>query len=101
MSVNTANRDLALLHPLMRERAQAVLADCQQAGLPLRIFEAWRSPERQRFLYAKGRTTPGPIVTYAKAWQSYHQYGLAADFVGFVDGNWTWDLPDATWRKLH
>lgn len=101
MSVNTANRDLALLHPLMREKAQAVLADCQQAGLPLRVFEAWRSPERQRFLFAKGRTTPGPIVTYAKAWQSYHQYGLAADFVGFIDGNWTWNLPDATWRKLH
>lgn len=101
MSVNTANRDLAFLHPIMREKAQAVLADCQQAGLPLRVFEAWRSPERQRFLYAKGRTTPGPIVTYAKAWQSYHQHGLAADFVGFIDGNWTWNLPDATWRKLH
>jgi len=95
------SRDLNLLHPIMRQRAQAVLQDCESAGLPLRIFEAWRSPNRQRLLYAQGRTAPGRIVTYAKAWQSYHQFGLAADFVGFVGGNWTWDLPDATWRQLH
>jgi peptidoglycan LD-endopeptidase CwlK len=101
MSVTTANRDTALLHPIMRRGAEAVLADCQGAGLPLRIFEAWRSPERQRYLYEQGRTRPGSIVTYAKAWQSYHQYGLAADFVGYVNGGWTWDLPQATWNQLH
>jgi len=101
MALTTANRDTALLHPIMRAAAEAVLADCRAAGLPLRIFEAWRSPERQRYLYAQGRTTSGPIVTYAKAWQSYHQYGVAVDFVGHVDGNWTWDLPQSTWNRLH
>jgi peptidoglycan LD-endopeptidase CwlK len=101
MALTTANRDTALLHPIMRAAAEAVLADCRAAGLPLRIFEAWRSPERQRYLYAQGRTTNGPIVTYAKAWQSYHQYGLAVDFVGHVNGNWTWDLPQSTWNRLH
>jgi peptidoglycan L-alanyl-D-glutamate endopeptidase CwlK len=86
---------------MMREKAQLVLAECQQAGLPLRIFEAWRSPERQRYLYAQGRTRPGNIITYARGWESYHQYGLAADYVGYVNGSWTWSLPDATWNKLH
>ena len=89
------------LHPQMRAKALAVEAACKAEGLPLRIFEAWRSPERQRDLYAQGRTKPGKIVTYAEAWESYHQYGLAADFVGHVDGKPTWDLPNGTWARLH
>ena len=60
------------------------------ARLPIRLFEGWRSPRRQRYLYEQGRTRPGSTVTYARGWESYHQYGLACDFVGFVDGNWTW-----------
>ena len=30
-------------------------------------------------------------VTRADAWQSAHQYGLAADFVRKIDGQWSWD----------
>ena len=89
------------LHPQMRGKALAVEAACQAEGLPLRIFESWRSPERQADLYAQGRTRPGRIVTYARGWESYHQYGLAADFVGYVNGAWTWDLPNTTWARLH
>jgi hypothetical protein len=77
------------------------MAEIQGAGLPLKVFEAWRSPDRQRFLFEQGRTRPGPKVTFARAWESYHQYGLAVDIVGFVDGKWTWDLPDATWQRMH
>lgn len=101
MSLTTANRDLSLLHPNMRSRVAQVMADIDQAGLPLKVFEAWRSPERQQFLFAQGRTRPGRKVTFSRGWESYHQYGLAVDIVGFVDGNWTWDLPDATWTRMH
>ena len=38
-------------------------------------------------MYAKGRTKPGKIVTNAKAWESIHNYGLAADFVLLLDKN--------------
>ena len=38
------------------------------------LLEGWRSPERQNQLAAKGAN-----VTMATAWQSYHQWGLAAD----------------------
>lgn len=67
-----------------------VLVALQQAGLPFKIFEAYRTPQRQQYLYAQGRSTPGPKVTNAPPWSSYHQYGLAADFVLFDDGQWSW-----------
>ena len=43
-------------------------------GYDMALLEGYRSPERQTMLAAKGSH-----VTQAKAWQSYHQYGLAAD----------------------
>ena len=101
MSLTSANRDVASLHPEMRTRVAGVMAAIAREGLPLRVFEAWRSPERQRHLFAQGRTRPGNKVTFAQGWESYHQYGLAVDLVGFVAGNWTWNLPDATWKRMH
>lgn len=44
-----------------------------------RIYEGYRSKERQDFLYEQGRTKPGPIVTKARAGQSAHNYGMAVD----------------------
>lgn len=101
------NRDVALLHPMMRDRAQKVLAACAQQQLPFRIFEAWRAPERQQYLYEQGRSRPGGVVTYARAWESYHQYGLAADFVLYYDGQsnpWSWEdggPNKSLWDALH
>ncbi len=101
MSQTLVNRDLTLLHPAMRERVRQLMDDIQAENLPLKVFEAWRSPERQSSLYAQGRTSPGQKVTFARAWESYHQYGLAVDIVGFVNGGWTWDLPEPVWAKMH
>jgi len=94
--------DLANLHPMVRTAIHNVIDELAKAKIPLRPFEAFRSPRRQAQLYAQGRTLPGKIVTYAKAWQSYHQYGLAVDFVFFVDGSWTWDEPKkGMWDQFH
>ncbi len=101
-SLTTRNTDLSLLHPVVRKAVEAVLADLQKAKIPLFVFEAFRSPERQAYLYAQGRTRPGSIVTYAKPWQSYHQYGLAVDLVFGGPGAWTWDEPRrGMWRQMH
>lgn len=85
------NRDLSLLAPFVKERVESAIYDVNRAGYKLRVFEAFRSPERQNSLYAEGRTKPGKIITNAKAWQSWHQYGVAVDVAYFVDGKWTWD----------
>lgn len=82
--------DLALLHPRFRQAVAGLLASLAQAGAPFRVFESYRTPERQKWLYDQGRTRPGSIVTKAPPWRSMHQYGLAADLVLFIDGQWSW-----------
>lgn len=96
----TIDRDPLRLHPLVRDAVAKTLASCKAAGLPFAMFEGYRSPVRQAVLYAQGRTAPGPIVTYARPGESHHNFGMAADLCGFVDGHWTWDLPDSAWRTM-
>ncbi len=46
------------------------------------------------------RRRPGRHVTRARAWESFHQYGLAVDYVFKVDDGWTWSEPDAgMWQR--
>lgn len=97
------NSDLALLHPLFREKARALLESLAAERIPFRLFEGFRSPERQQYLYAQGRTRPGAIITKARPWASYHQYGLAGDFVLFENGKWSWEAGRSKaryWRRL-
>jgi peptidoglycan L-alanyl-D-glutamate endopeptidase CwlK len=53
----------------------------EQHGYDMALLEGYRSPERQNQLAAQGNH-----VTNAGAWQSYHQYGLAADCAFLRDG---------------
>lgn len=86
--------DKTLLHPSFRERLKEVDARLVAESIPLYLFEGPRTPFRQAELYALGRTTPNTkTVTKAPAWRSYHQFGLAADYVFKVNGQWTWDEP--------
>lgn len=74
-----ASRDLMELLPQVRERYQLLWDAMDKAGHPVRIIEGYRSPERQEWLYAMGRSAPGKIVTRARAWQSWHQTRRAFD----------------------
>ncbi|WP_295525891.1 M15 family metallopeptidase [uncultured Pseudacidovorax sp.] len=97
--------DAATLHPAIRDAVLATQAQLNAEAIPFRLFEGFRSPQRQQQLYAQGRAVPGPIVTYAQPWESFHQFGLAVDFVLFENGQWSWD--DSTpnkkkwWKRLH
>lgn len=96
--------DLSKLHPAMRERVIKLQQKLKERGVPMRLFEAYRSPERQQLLYAKGRTRGGSIVTKAKPFQSYHQFGVAVDMVIDIRGR-EWDDKTAEgkawWRAYH
>lgn len=81
------DRDISNLHPVMREPVNRMVAMLASDGLPFRLFEGYRSPERQETLYLQQ-----PRVTNARGWASSHQYGLAVDMVGWEDGKWSWDL---------
>lgn len=87
VDVNARDVSLDRLHPLMRARVESVLEDLRARGVPMKLFEGYRAPARQAFLFAKGRNERGEIVdrskvvTFAKPWHSHHQYGLAVDMV--------------------
>lgn len=69
------------LQPLVRRQANLVVAEMDLFGHPVRIVEGYRSNQRQDELYAQGRTVPGPIVTNARGGESFHNHGVAVDFV--------------------
>lgn len=99
------NDNIMLLHPRVRKAVVATYVQLQAEAVPFRVFEAYRFPQRQEDLYAQGRTKDGNIVTYARPWSSYHQYGLAVDFVLYIGGNWSWAGNTAAlrnwWTRLH
>jgi peptidoglycan hydrolase-like protein with peptidoglycan-binding domain len=73
-------------------------------GIPLKLFEAYRYPQRQHELYQQGRIDDRPKVTYQDAWGSFHQYGVAVDFVIFENGQWSWERDGHRaqwWERLH
>jgi hypothetical protein len=98
------DRDTDHLHPLFRKKHKAIMKKLEGEQIPFRLFEGYRTPARQAHLYAQGRTRSGPIVTRAQPWKSIHQYGLAGDYVLFIDNKWSWDTSGQRglwWNRLH
>ena len=85
-------RNLALLHPALREEAARTFIETVknlQGKNGWRCTYSWRSCAAQDDLFAKGREringiwrviNKRAIVTNAQGGQSYHNYGLALDF---------------------
>lgn len=77
------------LHPVLIGAIISVLDEMDADGTPIFVVEGLRTDERQKALYAQGRTGPGPIVTYKNGItnKSNHQprdgFGWAVD-VAFV-----------------
>lgn len=89
------DNDRTHLHPVLRAQLVELDAALLAKNIPLQVFEGFRVPQRQADLYATGRGTgtPGHYVTKARPWESFHQYGLAVDYVFMVNGQWTWTEP--------
>jgi peptidoglycan LD-endopeptidase CwlK len=78
----SASRNWQLLDPDYAQRLLLVFKIMrEQHGYEMALLEGYRSPERQDTL-----SKMGGHVTGAKAFQSYHQYGLAADCAFLRDG---------------
>lgn len=91
-----SQRRLALLTPALRCRMERLLHIMALAGAPMRVTDGIRTVEEQARLFAKGRTTPGRIVTHADGVRvrSFHQTGRAADCAfKLADGRIIWDGP--------
>ena len=66
MGVETACRDISELTPNAQKACNLFIKRCKERGLNVLITETYRSQERQNFLYSKGRTRLGPVVTWTK-----------------------------------
>jgi len=81
MLVN-ASRNWGLLHPDFSARLLLAFKIMkEQHGYEMALLEGYRSPARQDEL-----ANAGSHVTNARAFQSWHQYGLAADCAFLRDG---------------
>jgi peptidoglycan L-alanyl-D-glutamate endopeptidase CwlK len=80
-ALGSASRDWNLLDAEFRQRLLAVFQVMRQYGYEVALLEGYRSPERQDYLAGLGGN-----VTNAGAFQSYHQFGLAADCAFFLNG---------------
>ena len=97
------SRDPDDLKPRVRDLAFALIGEVQvRLKLTLVITSTLRTMTEQAELYAKGRTTPGPIVTRAQPGDSYHNFGLAFDVAILKsDGTVTWTVPEPhSWADI-
>jgi peptidoglycan L-alanyl-D-glutamate endopeptidase CwlK len=80
--LSQADRDWQRLDKDFSQRLLAVFNVMRERhGYEMALLEGYRSPERQERLAAAGSQ-----VTNARAFQSWHQYGLAADCAFWRDG---------------
>jgi peptidoglycan L-alanyl-D-glutamate endopeptidase CwlK len=86
------------LHPVLTQKARALIAAARQEQIELLVTSTLRSIDEQARLYALGRISPGGRATNAKPGQSWHHYGLAFDVVPLVAGKPVWSA--ACWNRI-
>lgn len=81
------SRDIGLLRPDVAANCRIWLDRCRTAGLAVLVTSTVRDQEYQEFLYARGRTRPGTIVTNGRV-PTFHsdKAGLAWDFCQNIRG---------------
>lgn len=85
VSAQMSRIDTSKLWPPFHKMLQNLLARCAAKGAVYHVLSGYRSFVEQDALYAQGRTTPGKRVTNARRGESYHNFGLAVDFVRDFD----------------
>lgn len=91
--------DKVLMDPHLNPEVKRIALQLQDLmlkkhGVKILFTQGFRTKEYQNELYAKGRTKPGRVVTGVKGGYSYHNYGLAVDFVPLINGKCAWNRND-------
>lgn len=84
ISINRASS----LHPKVRKEVIETIDQAEAlfpATVAIRIVQGLRTFAEQNALYALGRTKAGHVVTNARGGISFHNYGVAIDFVLLYD----------------
>ncbi len=100
----TTDANIAKLHTLIRVRVRMFICHLEDQGIFLRVYSGYRSPDEQLQIWQKGRDKNGKIVdrkkvvTNAKPFESYHNYGLAIDCVEIRYGKAIWE--NEKWNEI-
>ena len=78
-----SEKNLATLEPVTARIVRELVRRLQAEGLNFKVTSGTRTWAEQTRLYAQGRTAKGNKVTNAKAGQSWHNFGVAADLTAF------------------
>lgn len=89
-----SSRDVNDLLPEVAVLCWSFIEACKKEGIDVIITSTYRDFASQSALYAQGRTSPGHIVTNAKAGESFHNYRVAFDFAPVVNGKVPWNDSD-------
>ena len=92
------SRSLDELNPIVKAKVQTFLTMCDMENIDLLVTSTYRDKESQTALYNQGRTTPGNIVTNARAGESFHNYRCAVDIVPLVNGKPVWNTSGHDWE---
>lgn len=86
VSVTTTCRDIDELAKVAQRAIRLFFQECHKNGISIFVTETYRSLERQKYLYAQGRTRPGQVVTWTL--DSNHKNRLAWDIgASTLNGN--------------
>ena len=86
--------NIATLVPGAQAKAREWLVRCRAEGINVKVICGLRTYDEQAELYAQGRTKPGSKVTNAMPGYSWHNFGVAWDFVVFdAKGQPQWESP--------
>lgn len=105
-----SDRALDDLDPELYTLCLQWMGSCEALGLRVGISQTYRSSAEQDEDYAKGRTSPGNIITNAKGGESPHNCvdengnpaAKAFDFYLYATDDQTqldWDSSDPDWQK--
>ena len=102
MELDSASKArIRLLYPDFAVRIIRTYVDMfEQHRIQMRMTEGLRTMARQEELYAQGRTSAGPVVTWARPGYSLHHYGVACDSCRIGNNSGKVDPWDVPWDKF-
>jgi peptidoglycan LD-endopeptidase CwlK len=100
-SIGNINRDRTYLYPPFAAKLLHFDEILKERGMPFSLFVGFRTFAEQDALFNQGRGISGKIVTNAKGGLSWHNYGLAADYVAHPrESIWSWDESIYNYKEM-
>ena len=95
-----SERRLSEVYPGLADKVRQMAEQLEQEGIDIRVTQSYRPWSEQAALYDQGRTSPGEIVTNARAGFSWHNFGLAVDVAPLIPQGVDWNTNHPAWLRI-